>query len=57
MIDIYVLGKDVLVKSGEGFTREGAKKYIDNLMAAARADARPKCVAYRFGKFAYTRNF
>ena len=57
MIDIYTLGKVILVKVAEGLTREGAKRFIDATMAASRDDSRPTCVAYRFGKFAYSRKF
>lgn len=56
MIDVYAQTKDGgLLKLGEGMTREGAKRFIDAQMAAARPDNRPKITAYRFGKFAYFR--
>lgn len=57
MIDVYVLGKDTLILSASGMTRNDAKRHIDALMAASKAESRPTCVAYRFGKFAYSRKF
>jgi len=56
MIDVYVWGKDALIKVAEKLTRSEAKRCIDSLMAAARGDSKPKVVAYRFGEFAYTRS-
>lgn len=58
MYDIYIVsqgkGVDTLTNVGKDLSKGQAKKAIDQLMAVRE---RPRVVAYRSGKYAYSRSF